>query len=269
MKYLIVTADDMGLTKSINEGIVEACREGVVTAVSVIPTGEALQDALDAVKTLPFKDIGAHLSLTETKPLLSSSKFYKNHNRLFFDLLSGRVNMDNIYFELKAQAELLKKSGFKITHINSHEHVHIVPRILEIFIRIAKEYGIPAIRFPRTDRPANGIGLKDRYRKLVLAHFSSRISGAMKDSGLKYTDGFAGLLDAGRLDIDKVNAIISGLKEGVTELVTHPAYLSPEIFERYFWHKGGETELFALTDRKVKMALESHGVKLMGYGEMI
>ena len=42
-KYLIVTADDLGLTGSINEGIAKACAEGIVTAVSVIPTGEAFE----------------------------------------------------------------------------------------------------------------------------------------------------------------------------------------------------------------------------------
>jgi len=53
MKYLIVTADDLGLTKSINEGIAGACRDGVVTAVSVIPTGDAVDDALGLIKELP------------------------------------------------------------------------------------------------------------------------------------------------------------------------------------------------------------------------
>ena len=81
VKHLIVTADDLGLAKSINEGIAKACREGIVNSVSVIPTGEAFGDALKVIEGLGLKEIGAHLALTETKPLLSSSRFYRNHNR--------------------------------------------------------------------------------------------------------------------------------------------------------------------------------------------
>ena len=80
MKYLIVTADDLGLARSINEGIAMAYRDGIVKSISAIPTGEAFEDALRIVKDLGLKEIGAHLALTETEPLLSSSRFHKNHN---------------------------------------------------------------------------------------------------------------------------------------------------------------------------------------------
>ena len=140
MKYLIVTADDLGLAKSINEGIAKACCEGIVNSVSVIPTGEAFEDALRIVKDLGLKEIGAHLALTETEPLLSSSRFHKNHNILLRDIFFGKTTLDAIHRELKAQLELLKNTGLKIAHINSHEHVHIIPKILDIFVSLAKEF---------------------------------------------------------------------------------------------------------------------------------
>jgi len=268
MRYLIVTADDLGLTKSINEGIAKACSEGVVTAVSVIPTGEAFEDAIKVMSCLPVKDIGAHLALTETTPLLSSSKFYKNHTNIFFSLVSGRINKEDIYQELKAQLERLKKTGLKITHINSHEHVHLAPQVLDIFIRLAREYNIPAIRFPRADRPPAFLSMRENYRSILLSHFARRINNNLRDSGLAYTDFFIGLLDAGKLDIDKVKMIVGNLKEGVTELVTHPGFLSPEVLKYYKWHKGGETELFALTDNRIKKAIRDNDVKLITYGEL-
>ena len=69
MKCLIVTADDFGLSKSINEGIVKAYKDGIVTSISLIPTGEAFHDAVALARDLKLEDIGAHLSLTETGPL--------------------------------------------------------------------------------------------------------------------------------------------------------------------------------------------------------
>ncbi len=269
MKYLIVTADDLGLTESINEGIAKACSEGIVTAVSVIPTGEAFEDALTVIKNIPFKDIGAHLAVTETKPILSGPRFHKNHNEFFFRLLLGRIDLDDIYEELKAQLEILKKTGLKITHINSHEHIHIMPRILEIFIRLAREYNIPAIRFPRTDRPPKGLSVKENYRSFLLNHFYGRIKNNMNNSGLAYTDFFMGLLDAGKLDIDKIKTMVSNLKDGVTEIVTHPGFLSPEVLNRYRWHIGGETEIFALTDNRLKNVIKASGIKLISYEEFL
>ena len=269
MKYLIVTADDLGLARSVNDGIVQACREGIVTAVSVIPTGEAFPDALKKIKELPFKDTGAHLSLSETKPIRPTTKFCKDHNEFFLNFLLGRMTLNNIYLELKAQMEVLRKSGLKITHINSHGHIHMLPRILSIFIRIAKDYNVQAIRFPRLDRPVGRMAIREKYRKTALDHFTPELKRVLRNSPLKYTDNFFGLLDAGRLNIDRIKGILKMSGPGVTELVTHPGFLGPEVLERYPWHIGGETELFALTDKRIKNAVAANGIKLITYEEFI
>ena len=269
MRHLIVTADDLGLTKSINEGIAMAYRDGIVRSISAIPTGEAFEDAIRVMKDLALDEIGAHLALTETKPLLSSSGFYKNHNRFFIDLLIGRISLNNIYKELKAQIDLLNKSGIRITHINSHEHIHIIPALLDIFIRIAKEYNIPAIRYPRGDRQPKKYSPSETYRSFLLSYFSGKNEGIFEKSGLIFTDFFLGLLDAGRLDEKRIIGMLKDLKEGVTEIVTHPGFLSPEVLSRYSWHRSGETELFALTGNKVKNAVRSNDIKLIKYGEFL
>jgi len=269
LKYLIVTADDLGLARSINEGIAKACREGVVTAVSVIPTGEAFEDVIKIIKDLPIKGVGAHLALTETKPLLASSRFYKSHNKLFFMSLFGFVKEEDIYAELKAQLELLKKSSLNITHINSHEHVQLMPRILKVFIRLAKEYNIPAIRFPRDDRKPKPLSVKEIYKYILLQFFAGRINKELGGSGLIYTDYFMGFLDAGKLNIDKIKDLLGNLKKGVTELVTHPGFLSPEVLDRYSWHKNSETELFGLTDRRIKNFIKENNIRLISFEEFL
>ncbi|MCX5668485.1 MAG: ChbG/HpnK family deacetylase [Candidatus Omnitrophica bacterium] len=269
MKYLIVTADDLGLTESINEGLAKACREGIVSSVSVIPTGETFGDAVRIIKDLGLKEIGAHLALTETKPLLNSSKFYKNHNRFFKDIVFGKADLEGFKRELKAQLELLKKAGAKITHINSHEHVHMVPEILNIFVSLAKEFNIPALRYPRGDRPMRAFNIRDLYKKSILSYFSGRTARLFKNSGLLYTDHFLGLLDAGKLKEDLLIEMLGGLKDGVTELVCHPGFLSPEVIDRYNWHAGAEAELFALTEPRVKNTIHNNGIKLISYGEFL
>ncbi len=268
MKYLIVTADDMGLVESINEGIAKACRDGLVSSVSVRPTGEAFADALKVIKDLGLKEIGAHLSLTETKPLLNSSKFYKNHNRFFKDIFLGETDLGSLRKELKAQLELLKTAGLKITHINSHEHIHMIPEILNIFISLAREFNIPALRYPRRDRPMRLFNIRDLYKKSILSYFSAKTAGLFKSSGLLYTDHFLGLLDAGKLKEDILIEMLGGLKDGVTELVCHPGFLSAEVVDDYKWHKNCEEELFVLTDSRVKNAIKNNEIRLITYGEL-
>lgn len=269
MKNLIVTADDLGLTQSINEGIAKACSEGVVTAASVIAAGNAFSDAVRVIKGLPFKGIGAHLALTEIKPLLSTSRFIRDHNSLFFNILFGKINKESIYAELKAQLELIKANGLTITHINSHEHIHMIPSVLEIFIRLAKEYSIPIIRFPRGDRPPRALSMKENYKSFILEYFAGMMKKKLEDSELAYTDYFMGLLDAGRLDIEKIKTMLGSVKEGVTEIVTHPDFLSPEVLDHYSWHRGGEMELFALTDNRIKNAIKNNGIKLISFEEFL
>lgn len=268
MKYLIVTADDMGLTKSINEGIAKACREGIVNSVSVIPTGEAFGDAVSVIKDIGLKDIGAHLALTETKPLLNSSRIYKNHNRLFRDILFGKADLGEVRMELKAQLNLLKKSGLKITHINSHEHIHIVPEILDIFISLAREFDIPALRYPRRDRPMRPFNIRDLYKKSILSYFSAINAGLFKSSGLFYTDHFLGLLDAGKIEEDILIDMLGNLKDGVTELVCHPGFLSPEVIDLYKWHIGAEAELSSFTSPRVKNSIIENEIRPITYGEL-
>lgn len=268
MKRLIVTADDLGLAKSINEGIAKACREGIVSSVSVIPTGEAFEDALKVIKDLGLKEIGAHLALTETRPLLNSSKFYKNHNGFLKDIFFRKIVSASIQKELKAQLEMLGKAGVKISHINGHEHIHMMPEILNIFISLAKEFDIPALRYPRGDRPIRPLNMKDLYKKSVLSYFSDKTAKPIKDSGLLCTDHFFGLLDAGNLKEDLLMGILGGLKDGVTELVCHPGFLSPEVVDRYKWHLGAEEELFALTDKRIKNFINHNGIELISYGDL-
>ncbi len=269
MKYLIVTADDLGLTESINEGIAKAYSEGILTTISIIPTGEAFDDAVTVIKNLKLEEIGAHLALSETKPLLKSSQFHKNHNEFFFKLFLGRIDLNDIYNELKAQLEALKKTGIKITHINSHEHIHIIPKVLNIFVRLAKEYNIPAIRYARGDRPSKGFKLDEMYKRFILSYFSGMTGDIFKNSGLLYTDFFLGLLDAGRLTEKTLIEMLNGLKDGVTELICHPGFLSPEVLEGYGWHIGAEEELFALTSKRVRKAIENNGIRLISFEKLL
>lgn len=277
MKYLIVNADDFGLTKSINEGIAKAYKEGIVTSSSLMPTGEAFEDALDLIKDFKLDSIGAHLSLTETTPVADSAKiptliakdnkFYKNHNEFFINFLLHLVKRDQIYIELKAQLEVLKKAGIKIASLSSHEHIHMLPEMLDIFVELAKEYDIPALRYPHKEMVLGKFDVKKRYKAMILSFFDKGMEKVLNESGMKHTDHFLGFLDSGRLREDTLIDMFKSLEEGSTELVCHPGFLGPEILDRYRFHINCEQELSALTSPRVKKFIKDSNISLITYRE--
>lgn len=279
MKRLIVSADDFGLTKSISEGTVRACKDGIVTSINLLPTGRAFEESLYLLKELKLDGIGAHLALTETSPITDRAKisslvtkkgsFRANYVSFFADLFLGRISMDSIYLELRSQLDRLKRVGLPINSINSHEHIHMMPSILKVFIDLAKEYGIPFIRYPHGDKLVRPYRLKKFFKLAVSAYFGHITGRTVRESGLYTTDNFLGIADSGNLTEDVLVRLIKNMPEGTTELVCHPGFLSPEVLERCIFQLNCEAELASLTSLRVKKVIEDGGIKLVTIGEIL
>ena len=264
MRKLIVTADDFGMAPSINEGIARACSEGIVTNTSLTPAGEAFDDAVRLAKKLGLREAGAHLALTEVK-----QGFHRHHKDLLIDMMSGRVGKERLYSELKSQLESAISTGIKITSLSSHEHIHMFPAVRGMFIRLAKEYGVGAIRYLGGDRPASIFDPAALYRSAILGIFSPGMRRAFDLSGLKHNGCIMGFIDSGRIGEDVLIRLMCLLKDGTTELICHPGFLSPEVLSRYPFHVNCESELAALTGRRVRRLITASGVKLMKFSEGI
>lgn len=274
----IVTADDFGLTKSINDGIAQAFTEGVVTSVNLIPTGAAFDDAVATAAALKLGEVGAHLALTETTPLTdpkeirsltaADGSFPRGYAELFVKRMAGQVDDGLVYRELKKQLERIKATGIPITNLTGHEHIHMAPGILDIFIRLAEEYHIPAIRYPCEAWKGWRFTPKRIAKYCIRSFCCPRLKRALAAARLAHADHFFGFFDSGRLTEDILVKAIPFLREGTTEIVAHPGYMSPEVFERYGWHRNCETELFALTSRRVKQAFADNMITLTSYGKL-
>jgi predicted glycoside hydrolase/deacetylase ChbG (UPF0249 family) len=275
MKQLIISADDFGLTKSVNDGIAMACAEGIVTHVNLIPTGEAFTDAAERIDSIKGVSVGAHLALTETAPLLRAEKvhsivgkdrrFYRHSGGFFLRLFFGKIDMAEAYLELKAQLEAIMKAGVKPVNLSSHEHIHMMPSMLEVFVRLAKEYGIPSIRCFYEKRMARPVTAGKIFKALAIAGLGRRAREFISSSGLSSTDDFFGFYDSGHIDEKRLSALIGFIGEGVCELVTHPGFLGPEVIDRYTFHRNCEAELSALTSPRVRRLIHEKGIELTGF----
>jgi predicted glycoside hydrolase/deacetylase ChbG (UPF0249 family) len=275
MRQLIVTADDFGITTSVNNGIARAYADGIVSYLNLLPSGDAFAEAVSLAREMDIHEAGAHLSLTETKPVSGTSaatnlvdkdgRFCRNHKVLLTRLFLGRIREREVYDELRAQLAAAVNTGIRITCLSGHEHIHMVPRLLKIFIRLAKDYRIPSIRYPHGDRPLTKFDIAGIYRKAVLGFLSSGMKKELDRSRISTTDHFAGLVGAGRMDETTILDILQNLKDGMTELVTHPGFLGEDVLKRYAFHENCGRELAALTSVKVRRFAKESGISLVGF----
>jgi predicted glycoside hydrolase/deacetylase ChbG (UPF0249 family) len=154
---LIVTADDCGLARCIDDSTAALFHKGMVTTASLITNYPHVKDTVAALGSLPNLEMGVHLNLTEGEPLsqkalqsdlvVASGRF---RNRLF--LLAQSVFLASnlqraIETELRAQIEhFIDLAGYPPAHLTTHMHFHMLPALRDIVYRLGKEYGVRWIR---------------------------------------------------------------------------------------------------------------------------
>ena len=259
MRKLVVNADDFGFTRDVNEGIIEAHRNGILTATTLMATGDAFDDAVRLAQENPTLDIGCHLVL------VGSPGFPESVAKLIFSL--GRIR---IYDELSAQVRRIVDAGLRPTHLDTHKHTHLLPPVLDAVARISEQFSIPWIRRP-FDFPlqASGIGWPRRAVSRALAGARGRFTRVLSRRGCRSTDHFAGFQITGKYNAAELAALIRALPEGSTEFMCHPGRCSDELLAaRTRLKKSREEELRALTSPGVRDALREAGVSLVTYREL-
>src|SRR5207244_8356631 len=118
--------------------------------------GGAFESAIDVLNENPGLDAGLHLNLTEGRsisaheeiPSLANSSGFLYHHP--FELIAAvfrrKVRHADLEKEIRAQLQKALATGMRITHIDGHKHVHVIPRVFNLICRIAPDYGISAVR---------------------------------------------------------------------------------------------------------------------------
>ena len=256
-KQLIVNADDFGFTRDVNAGIVEAHRNGILTATTLMANGDAFDDAVRLARETPTLDIGCHLVLVQGPGLPATIP------QLVQAVALGRIR---IYEELVQQVRRTVDAGLSPTHLDTHKHTHLLPPVLEAVARISEEFRIPWVRRP-FDFPLQpgGVGWKNRLMRLMNGRFGS----ALARHHCRSTDWFAGFkLTGGYRGEDLIN-VIRALPEGVTEFMCHPGRCGDDLRSaRTRLKESREEELRALTAPEVRTALADASVTLASFREL-
>jgi hopanoid biosynthesis associated protein HpnK len=287
MKQLILNADDFGMTQGVNEGIIRAHRDGVLTSTTLMANGPEFAEAVALAKLNPELGVGCHLVLVGGPAVAPKEKISsladKNGNLpeslggFVARLSAGLIRMQALERELRAQIEKIRTAGIEPTHVDTHKHTHCHPKVMEAVGRVAKEFGIMRIRKPMEN-------LRDSWDSTVAdqsGHAAELIAAAaarsvtpwfkavVRNYGLRSPDRFLGLAMTGHLGPAALRRMVDTLTDGSTEIMLHPGICDDDLAKsgsRLQMHR--DTELAALLDPGVKSALVERDIRLITYREL-
>ncbi len=158
MKKLIVNADDFGYNEKINQGIINAHKDGIVTSTSLMTTREGFDNAVNLAKDNPRLSLGIHLDL--------DSMFDIDHTRgRIIGFRQYSLDKNVIESQIKQQFDTIFSKGLIPDHLTGHHHVHMVKEVFEILVPLMKQYKIPSIRFHR--KISYDLNIFDEQKKLL------------------------------------------------------------------------------------------------------
>ncbi len=243
----IFNADDFGISPGVNQAIFKAHTEGVLNSTSIMINLKYAPQAIELSQQMPNLQIGLHANLTNEYsvlpspqiPLLVDDKGKFRHgfvNLALLSVLHPKELKRQVKIEVRAQIEKALASGLKLTHLDSHRHVHMIPMIFKAFLELKEEYKIPRLRFVNenpvlTIRSTQGIEwLKDGglIKNLVL------VSCAIADKllwGYKSDTYFYSIINTCKISRDKLKNIKIPQGYEAVEVGIHPGL--PEIDKEY------------------------------------
>ena len=280
-RRLIVNADDFGLTLPITEGTIDAFERGILTSASLVATGAAFDRAAQYAATHPDLDSGVHLMIVQGEPVLppenvpslvqADGKFLPGYGEFMARYLSGGVRDEEVEAEWTAQIARVRGAGVRMTHLDSIQHLHLVPGLFRIALRIARANGILAMRFPRVPtvlRRAEKGTVRRSLEFLPLRLMEQSNLPYLNSSGIRTPDRFFGFHSAGHLDQKALRSVLFGVPQGTSELVCHPGRGEPDSSPIAAWEYEWRAELEALTSPESRRIIESQGIELTTFSDL-
>lgn len=278
-KFAIINGDDFGFSHGVNQAIIKAHKEGVLTSTSLMVTGEAFDEAVDLAHAHPSLAVGLHLVLVCGRAALPPSQiphlvdeagnFPYTPERSGLRYQFNRSTHEELQREIRAQLEKFRSTGLRLSHVDGHLHMHMHPLVLRILVDLADEFHIQVIRLPHEEL---GMSLRlDRQNlltKLVWAGVFGGLrrygEGLLKSKGIGFADRVYGLLQTGSVTEEYLLGLIPQIQATRVEIYCHPAIAIPG--EALNGPSGaGEAELAALLSGQVREVLAAKGFELTNF----
>lgn len=230
LKKLIFNSDDFGYSYSFNEGIRQGVLNGLLTSTCILANGEAFESAVkEFLPQLKGIGLGVHLNIIEGKSIINEQPF----NKGFIEILAKSNEsafLNKIEAEFRAQIERVLEYS-DVDHLNSHVHVHSIPKIFELTCKLARDYKIDFVR-TQFEKPyfvpsfKKHLNLKypvNLVKVALLNSFTEINRQKIEEYGLKTNDYLIGVGYTSFMDENTIKYGLKTLKSGVAEILIHPS----------------------------------------------
>ena len=241
---LVVNADDFGLCRGVNLGIVEAFQKGVVRSTTMMTTMPGVEDATRLAQENPGLGIGVHLTLTAGKPITGSNVLADDVGNFFRSKdMVMELPAEAIEKEFICQIERFLKLGLQPTHLDSHHHVHKMNNVFDAFAAVASRYDLPVRLF--TERP-------------VVLKSTERFDGSYYCRS-----------EQDNMEVSRIQKIIEQYRsEPSLEIMVHPAFIDQALVDCSTYLLPRAKELATLCDPVLREWLDCQGITLCHFGQI-
>jgi chitin disaccharide deacetylase len=259
MKTITFSADDFGLTESVNEGIERAHRDGILQAASLMVAAPAAADAVRRARANPGLRVGLHLVVIEG-PAMLPPRDIPGLVGATGQFPSGQMMLGIRYFfrprirrqleaEIHAQFAAFAATGLTLDHANAHKHMHLHPTVGAMMIRIGGEYGLNRIRIP-AEPPAvmARCGTLPGFGDKILYRWTNILRRQARAAGIATNDYCFGLAWSGHMTTARVRRLLTELPDGDSEIYFHPAARRDSVLDRLMPAYEHQAELAALLE---------------------
>jgi len=281
-KRLIVNADDFGSSEAVNEAVVRAYTEGVLTSCSLMVTGAAFEHAVRLAHAHPGLAVGIHLVTVMGRAVLSPAEiptlvdeagcFSSNPAAAGCTYYFSSQARCELRHELAAQFQKFSTTGLHLSHIDGHLHLHVHPVILNIALELGAWYGVRRMRVPQEEyHLALGFDRQNAGTKavhtLLFGLLATWMKRQLRAHGFVWAERVYGNLHSGRMDEAYFLYTLEHLRAGTNEIYFHPA-VYPGGQPLTVDERQGTREFAALTSRAVGGRLRELGIALMTYSDL-
>ena len=283
----MVNADDFGLTSGVNRAILKAHTDGLVTSATLMANGPAFCEVKEFAKQFPKLSIGCHVVLIDGEPVLppakvpsltQSGRFRDDLKAFAARALTGQVDATEIAAEARAQIHKVQAAGISVSHLDTHKHTHIFPKVLRPLLLAAAQCGVRAVRNPfgprlplRLSELLKRPNLWTRWAEMrVLGTLAGKFQKTVQQEGLVTPDGTLGIEVTGTLNETLFMAIANRIPEGTWEFVCHPGYHDSDLeSSNTRLRESREVELHVLTSPRAREILARQGIELISYRDLV
>ena len=258
---VIFSADDFGLTESVNEAVERAHRDGILTHTSLMVAAPAAADAVRRARLLPSLKVGLHLVAIEGPAVLphavipdlvdAAGQFPSDQLKLGINYFFRPRIRRQLAAEIRAQFQAFADTGLTLDHANAHKHMHLHPTVGAMMLSIGREFGLRSVRIPaEPPQVMSRLGVPQGIGARALYVWTRLLRSQARKAGVETNDHCFGLAWSGHMTPDRVRALMGVLPDGFSEIYFHPATERDARLRRLMPDYEHELELEALLDRE-------------------